>query len=212
MNSFFYIYIAFWSLACLIAAILYIIDKKSYALSHSRYWHFLFKPWKIITFLIAASGMTVIAPYTGDPTWDYFDALFMSLLTFLTAPWAIGAIFKVIKKELPIKQAFVAFCIWMFSASWSYDLYLLIRDGSYPITWSSNIFASSVLYISAGLLWNLDWVKGKGIIFSFMSRDWPVPSPHYVFSKIIFIALPLMVLVTLLILYFFWFQANTAQI
>ena len=110
MNTFFYIYIAFWSLACLIAATLYIRDNKSYALSHSRYWYFLFKPWKIVTFLIATSGMTVIAPYTGDPTWDYFDALFMSLLTYLTAPWAIGAIFKVIKKNCPLSKP-----LWLFA-------------------------------------------------------------------------------------------------
>ncbi len=94
MNTFFYIYIAFWSLACLIAVTFYFRDNKSYALSHSRYWHFLFKPWKIVTFLIAASGMTVIAPYTGDPTWDYFDALFMSLLTYLTLPGQLGRYLK----------------------------------------------------------------------------------------------------------------------
>lgn len=151
--------------------------------------------------------MTVIAPYTGDPTWDYFDALFMSLLTYFTAPWAIGVIYKAAKKELPIKQAYVALCVWMFSASWSYDLYLLIRDGFYPTTWFYNIPASSVLYISAGLFWNLDWIKGKGVIFSFMDSDWPVPSLHTVFPKIVLFALPFMVLVTFLILYFFWFQA-----
>jgi len=205
MNIFFSIYIAFWATACLIAAVLYIKDKKTYALSHSNYWHFLFKPWKIITFLIAATGLTVIAPYTGDPTWDYFDALFMSLLTFFSAPWAMGVLYKVVKKELPAKQAFVAVCLWMFSASWSYDLYLLIRDGYYPVTWFSNIFASSALYISAGLLWNLDWKKETGVIFSFMEPGWPVPSSQTVLPKILCFALPLMILVAFLILLFFWF-------
>ncbi len=202
---FFTIYITFWATACLIAAVVYIRDRQSYALSHSDYWHFLFKPWKVITFLIAATGLTVIAPYTGDPTWDYFDALFMSLLTFFTAPWATGVLYKVAKRELALKQAFVAGCIWMFSASWSYDLYLLIRDGCYPVTWFSNIFASSALYISAGLLWNLDWRKERGVIFSFMEADWPVMSSFSVLPKILWFALPLMILVTLFILLFFWF-------
>lgn len=205
MRMFFTIYITFWATACLIAAVVYIRDRQSYALSHSDYWHFLFKPWKVITFLIAATGLTVIAPYTGDPTWDYFDALFMSLLTFFTAPWATGVLYKVAKRELAFKQAFVAGCIWMFSASWSYDLYLLIRDGCYPDTWFSNIFASSALYMSAGLLWNLDWRKERGVIFSFMEADWPVMSSYSVLPKILWFALPLMILVTLFILLFFWF-------
>jgi hypothetical protein len=165
-------------------------------------------PWKTVTFTVATISLTVIAPYTGDPTWDYFDALFMSVLTFFTAPWVTGVLYKVGKRELPPKQAFVAVCLWMFSASWSYDLYLLIRDGYYPVTWLPNIFASSSLYISGGLLWNLDWRKKRGVIFSFMEADWPVPSSHPVFWKIIGFALPFMILVASLILYFLWFQIS----
>lgn len=202
MNVFFYIYISAWGSACIFSLILYLRDKNSYAFSHANYWRFLLMPWKVVTFVIATTALTVIAPYTGDPTWDYFDALFMSLLTFFTAPWAIGVIYKVTKKELPLKHAFVAVCIWMFSASWSYDLYLLIRDGYYPATWLPNIFASSALYVSAGLLWNLDWRKEKGVIFSFMEKDWPIPSSHSVSPKILWFALPLMILVTFLILLF----------
>jgi hypothetical protein len=127
----------------------------------------------------------------------------MSLLTYLTAPWTIGVLFKTLKRELSFKHAYVAFCVWLFSASWSYDLYILIRDGSYPITWLSNIFASSVLYILAGLLWNLDWRKEKGMIFSFMENDWPASSSHSVFPKVLLFALPIMALVTFLILFFF---------
>lgn len=205
MNMFFYIYIALWASACFIAFVLYIRYRNSFAITCHRYWHFLLRPWKVVTFLIAATGLTLIAPYTGDPTWDYFDALFMSLLTYFTAPWAIGVIYKFIKRELPFKHAFVAFCVWLFSASWSYDLYILLRDGFYPITWFSNIFASSALYILAGLLWNLDWKREKGMFFSFMEKDWPVSSTHSVFPKILLLALPFMILVTFLILYFFWF-------
>jgi hypothetical protein len=205
MDVFSQIYLSAWGFACLFSLVLFLKDKNSYALSHARYWRFLLMPWKIVTFVIATTGLTVIAPYTGDPTWDYFDALFMALLTFLTAPWAIGAIYKVAKKELSLKQAYIAACLWMFSASWSYDLYLLIRDGYYPVTWFSNLFASSVLYLSAGLLWNLDWKEKKGVVFSFMEDDWPVPSSHHSFSRIIWSALPFMILVTCVILYLLWF-------
>ena len=206
MKAFFPVYIACWTCICFIAAVLYIKDKRAYALSHANYWRFLFVHWKVITFLIAAAGLTVIAPHTGDATWDYFDALFMSVLTFFTAPWSIGAIYKVLKKELALKQGFVAICVWMFSASWSYDLYILIRDGEYPITWFANIFASSILYILAGLLWNLEYRPERGIIFAFMEKDWPNPQIDAAFAKILWFALPIMVLVAVLILGFFWFQ------
>lgn len=56
----------------------------------------------------------------------------------------------------------------MFSASWSYDLYMYFKLGEYPITWLANIAASSVLYICAGLMWSLDNVPKRGIIFGFM--------------------------------------------
>jgi hypothetical protein len=206
MSTFIFIYLVCWTFACLVALVLYIRDKNAYTLSHTEYWRFLFVRWKVITFIIAATGMTVNAPYTGDPTWDYADALFMSVLTFLTAPWSIGSIYKVLKKEIPFKQGFVAGCLWMFSASWSYDFYLLIRDGEYPTTWFANIFASSALYILAGFLWNLEYRPWRGAIFSFMEADWPNPTNNVVFSKILWFALPIMALVTALILGFFWFR------
>ena len=190
------VYIASWSTACLIAIGLFLKDYRSYALSQADYWHFLFKRWKVITLLVAATGMTLIAPYTGDPTWDYVDALFMSVLAFTTAPWVLGVIYKTIRRECPVVQVYVAVCVWMFSASWSYDLYLLIRDGSYPVTWQANIFASSLLYISAGLFWNLDWKPGRGVIFAFMDEGWPEPSSVSVFKKVYGYALILMIIVS----------------
>lgn len=202
MEPFFYFYTLLWTLACLFSVFLVLKEKESYFLAKAEYFRFLFKPWKLATFAISASGLTVIAPYTGDPTWDYFDALFMAVLTFLTAPWAVGTLYKVIRRRLPMRQAFVAFCAWMFSASWSYDLYLLLRDGHYPLTWYANIFASSVLYLSAGLLWSLEWKQGRGVIFGFMEEDWPNPSSKQEFMRILWFALPLMVLVTILILSF----------
>jgi hypothetical protein len=162
----------------------------------------------VITFLIATAGMTVVAPYTDDPTWDYFDAMFMSLFAFLTAPWVVGTIYKVIKKKLPLKQTYVAVCIWMFSASWSYDLYLLFRDGHYPATWLVNISASSILYISAGFFWNLDWKSEKGVFFSFSENDWPMPSYRTIFPKIFWFTLPFIALITLVILIFLYVYIN----
>jgi hypothetical protein len=77
----------------------------------------------------------------------------------LRAPWRTEAYFTV--------------CAWLFSASWSYDIYLVWRDGQYPFTRLSNLFASSVTYLSAAMFWNLEWQQGRGVIFSFMRAGWP---------------------------------------
>lgn len=203
MGLFFSIYTLLWILACILALIVCLSDSHSFAFSRGDYWKFLLSPWKIATFIVAAAAMVVIAPYSGDPTWDAVDAGFMSLMTFLGAPWAIGSVYRLATRKLPLKQALVIFVVWMFTVSWSYDLYIFFRDGHYPAAWFSNIFASSFLYVTAGLLWNLDWNKDKGVILSFREKTWPYPSPA-AFGKIIWFALPLMALVTAMIIYFFF--------
>jgi hypothetical protein len=199
MTTFFVFYMLGWSFACLVALFLMIRYRSSIGLFQSRYWRFLFQDWKIISFIFATVGMTVIAPYTGDPTWDYVDALFMSVLTFVTAPWVVGILYLAIRRKVEISQAYVAVCIWMFSASWSYDLYLVLRDGAYPITWLPNIFASSVLYVSAGLLWNLEWKEERGVVFGFMEPGWPEVTDTRMFRRIMWFALPFMLLAAAMI-------------
>lgn len=167
-----------------------------------NYIDFLFIPWKIITFIIAIVGITLVAPYTGDPTWDYIDAPLMSILTYLTAPWSTGIIYRVLSGRSSIKMAVIALFLWMLSASWSYDFYLLWRDGSYPITWWTNLYASSLLYLSAGLFWNLEYDKYRGVIFSFENFTYPVKPINTQFTKIFWYCLPFMTLVTICIGYF----------
>jgi len=203
MAPFFKVYMICWVSACLAALLLSYKERKSISLFQVEYWRFIFKPWRLTTFTISCLGMIIIAPYTGDPTWDYFDAFFMSTLTYLTSPWAIGTIYNAAKRKTRLSHAYLAICVWMFSASWSYDIYLVLRDGSYPETWFSNIFASSVLYISAGLFWNLDWVHGRGVTFAFMENSWSYSKAKSAFSKIVWYALLFIAFVSFLILYFF---------
>lgn len=202
MDNFFITYIASWSLACLIALGLYLRTPNQFYISRRDYWQFLSQPWKLTSFGIAATGMVVVGPYTTDPTWDYIDAGFMSVLTFATAPWVMGVFYKLLKGQVSIKQAYVAACAWLFSASWSYDIYILWRDGHYPNTWLPNIFAASVLYISAGLLWNLEWIPHRGTIFGFMREDWPAPQSQSGFGKLAWFALPFMLIAAGSVLYF----------
>ncbi len=195
-------YVALWVAACLLAFYFYLKDWRSFAFSRREYLRFLFVPWKVVTFLIALVGMVEIAPYSGDPTWDHCDAFFMSVLTFAGSPWAVGALYRTFKRKMAWQQTFVAFCVWMFSVSWSYDLYIFFRDGRYPVEWLANIFASSTLYIPAGLLWNLTWSEGKGVTFSFMEEDWPSPTRHPGFSRVFWYAMLFIAFVAGLTLYF----------
>lgn len=193
------IYVACWLTACVIALGLFLAEPNAYAFTHARYWRFLGRPWKLVTFAIATAGLVLVAPYTGDPTWDYFDAGFMAALTFATAPWAVGTLYKGLRGGGAARQLFVALCVWLFSASWSYDLYLLIRDGYYPVTWWANLVASSLLYLCAGLFWNLDWRAGTGVTFAFMNVDWPPASSAVPFHRIAWPAFALMLLVGALV-------------
>jgi hypothetical protein len=191
-----------WIACCLAALALFAWQPRAYAISRRDYWRYLAAPWKLATFAVAGLGITLIAPYTGDPTWDYFDAAMMAVLTFVTAPWAVATLYLCARGKLPLRQAFVAACAWLFSASWCYDAYLLWRDGYYPVTWSANLVASSILYMAAGLFWNLDWRPGRGVTFGFLEPGWPQAPGKGAFRRIVWIGIPFMALAAVLILQF----------
>ena len=173
MEAFFKVYIACWAIACLAAVVAFLRAPSTFRIGQRAYWHFLTEPWKLATFLISGATVTLIAPYTGDPTWDRIDGFFMSVFCSATAPGVVGVIYEAARRKASWAELYVAVVTWLFSASWSYDIYLVWRDGDYPITWWPNLLASSVIYLSAGLFWNLEWKAGRGVIFSFMREGWP---------------------------------------
>jgi len=188
------IYLIAWLTACVTALVLYVREREAHLISRPAYWRFIAVPWKAATFAIAAGAMVAMAPYTGDPTWDYVDAAFMSVLCYATAPWAVGVAYRAVKGKAHWREIYVMVCAWMFSVSWSYDGYILIKTGVYPLTWLSNIALSSVLYISAGMLWNLEHQPGRGVSFGFLRADWPQSLSGGRFSQVAWFALPFMVL------------------
>lgn len=202
VDMFFVFYMATWSLACVLAFLLFLTNQADYSFHSTSYVSFLLQPWKVLTFAFAFLGIVLLAPCAGNPSWDYVDAAFMAALTFLTAPWVLGTIYKAIRGWASLEQEYVAFCLWMFSVSWSHDAYLLLRDGSYPSTWLINAGASSVLYAAAGLFWNLDYREGRGVTFSFLEQEWFAPSSFQDFRKAFWCALPLMLLITITLLSF----------
>ncbi len=80
MPTAFALYTTLWITACLIAAAVAVVQRRRIELFDRAYWRFLARPWRLTTFLVAAVSLIVVAPYTGDPTWDYVDATFMSVL------------------------------------------------------------------------------------------------------------------------------------
>ena len=204
MTPFLWCYLAAWMGTCLLAGALMWRQRRQLPLLGQDYRRYLAAPWKLSSFAVAFTGIVWIAPYTGDPTWDYLDAGFMALLTFTTAPWSVGTLHRYLNGSRRHTHAYIAACLWLFSASWSYDGYLLLRDGRYPETWLPNIAASSVLYVAAGLMWNLEWLPGRGVIFGFMRIDWPTPLPNDGLVRVIAFALPFMAIASAAILYFVW--------
>ena len=185
MESFFKLYIATWSLACLLALALFLRRPATFAIARRAYWHFLGEPWKLATFAAGAALITLVAPYTGDPTWDRFDGFFMSVFCFASAPWVVATLYFAVRRRSSWREAYVAVCTWLFSASWSYDIYLVWRDGEYPLTWLPNLFASSIIYLGAGFFWNLEWQRGRGVIFSFMRPNWPSRPAESAFLRLL---------------------------
>ena len=183
--------------------------RASFAFLHQEYRQLQSEPWKLVTGITATIGLTIMAPYTGDPTWDYVDALFMSVLTYTTAPWVVAILYRSAKQQATLQQLFVALCLWFFSASWSYDLYIWLRDGYYPQTWSSNLVASSFLYLMGGLVWCLEWRPETGMAFSFSRSDWPKHSFPTPFSRIAWLAVPIMLLIAFLMARFCWQTPST---
>jgi hypothetical protein len=200
-RSFALVYVAAWVAATSVAIFFVARSRRDFALLSGSYLRSLTAGWKIVLFGMAASFFVFAAPYTGDPTWDRFDGAMMSVLTFLTAPWAVGTLARVRRGKSSRKQVYVAFIALMVSASWCYDGYLFLRDGRYPSTWYANIAASGTMYIGAGMLFSLTHVKGRGIVFDFMTDEW-FALPRAAFRKVALIAMLLVLGVALAMLPF----------
>jgi len=192
-------YLVAYCAALVVAGVLSLIRQHDIEILAASYWRFLLRPWKVATFVVATAGLVVVGPFTGDPYWDTITAVLMSVLTFAFAPWAVGTLWKLARRERGGAAAYVAVCLWMLGASWSYDLYLLLRDGLYPSTWAWNLAASSFLFGAAGVYWNLDWDETQGIHFAFVGAGWPAASRGPVFLRLLPVAGPIMLFVAVLI-------------
>ena len=189
-----------WSLAVLCALAHLWFRRREYAQAYRGYAVFLFTPWKVGFFALSTFVITAMAPYTTDPTWDRIDAPLMASLSYLSSPWVMGVLYR--WRRTPPAHLAVAAVLWMLSASWCYDGYILFRDRMYPITWWSNILAASELYIIVGLVWNLDVRPARGATFAFLEPVWLQPTAPGAMKGIFLWALPFLLLGLASLLYF----------
>jgi hypothetical protein len=183
-------YVACWVACCGFAAGILWRDRRQLRPEWRAYVRFLGVPWKLAIFFPAGIFVTFAGRFTDDETWDAVTGGGMSVLTFLTAPWALGLLFQVMVGRRPWRYALMAVVLVLFSSSWFYDGYLLWRDRSYTSRWSSNLLLSPIIYVAAGLLWNLE-AKGRwGFRFAFVRQDWPSRPTDTRFLPLLLIALP----------------------
>ncbi len=177
MNFFFQLYMTAWLFACGFA--IGVVSKSPAAYGFNReYLSFIMQPWKLCLFVPAFAFVTFAGQFSFDDTWDVISGAGMSILTFAAAPWAVGTMFKASQGYASRQKLAVAIIAMMFSGSWFYDGWLVIRDGHYPSTWLPNLLLSPILFLAAGLLWNLEVDEHGKASFSFFRSNWPEASPH----------------------------------
>ncbi|HEY8027854.1 MAG TPA: hypothetical protein VIF60_25170 [Burkholderiaceae bacterium] len=197
---FFLKYTADWILFCLAAVVILMRDRRQVAAEWRDYLPFLFVPWKWCVFIPAALFVTFAGRYTNDETWDVITGSGMSVLTFFTAPWAIGLFFQVAAGRRALRYMIVVIALTLFSSSWFYDGYLLWRDGSYTHRWLGNLMLSPIIYMTAGLFWNLestgngDFFARSSFRFAFVRHDWPSRPDDTRFAPIALVSMPLVLL------------------
>ncbi|MDQ7009211.1 MAG: CapA family protein [Candidatus Gracilibacteria bacterium] len=167
-------YLYLWIILVVCTFILLILNRKNNILFKKEYITFLFQKWKIIIFLLSLFLISLVGLLGFNPTWDLWISIIMPILTFYTSPYSVGTFYRFVTGiDRSYINVFIAIILSFFSASWFYDGYnYFILLGFYPMTWYSNIFYSIPLYIMAGMFWNLNYSKKKGMFFSFSTEKW----------------------------------------
>jgi len=153
-------YTLFYSSLLIFSSILILKNWREYNFLTRAYWRFIFTKTKFAIYVIGSLILIIPVPYLNFHSWDYPIATFQPILSYLSAPWAIGVFNNMLKGKARLDEIFVAFCLMMFTGSWSVEIYLLFRDGFYMPDWVANIPIGICCYIIVGLLWNIEIKNG----------------------------------------------------
>ena len=179
-----------WCAFCLLASVIALRDVRPAWRDELR---FLTVPWKVAVFAPAILFTSFAGRFSDDETWDVVSGGGMAVLTYLTSGWSIGTLFNTLSGRRRPSHFVVAIALWLFSSSWFYDGYLLLRDGAYTSRWWSNLFISPVIYLAAGILLNLE-VRGAGVGLGFTRAKWPVVESLRVNAAMVACGVPLMLI------------------
>jgi hypothetical protein len=118
----------------------------------------LLRPWKVVTFLIGIGFFVWGAGYFDAPTWDVGVSIWMSVLCYLLAPYAVDLGLRAARsrKKGWVRDLLISAAIVYFVASGSYEIYNTIRLGQHPYTYWYNLWFSVPVTIIAGLVWRYD--------------------------------------------------------
>ena len=174
MTPFLVAYVFSWIAFCLVAAA---IAWRSVRIGAAEVRAFLLVPWKVAVFAPAILFVTFAGHFTDDETWDVISGAGMSIFTVGTAWWSVGTAVRVVRRQRPLRELVVALAVTLFSSSWFYDGYLLLRDGAYTPRWLGNLMLSPTVYLCAGLLANFELDAERRLAFAFSRSDWPRPLP-----------------------------------
>jgi hypothetical protein len=218
ISPFFVKYIAIWISFCLVAVFILVMDRKRLLPEWHKYLSFLCVPWKLWLFVPAFLFVTFAGRYTNDETWDCVTGSGMSILTFFTAPWSVGLIYQVMIGRRPLRYLVVAIALLLFSSSWFYDAYLLWRDSAYTSRWVGNLILSPIIYLAAGMLWNLevkdnsDFLDRHNYRFSFVRSNWPSRPADTRFAPLIPALIPLTLIAAFVLVAFVRWNLNVSVI
>ena len=151
------IYVFTYSLLVLITFILVFYKRKEFNFLTESYFKFLFTKERFLIYVLGTVSLLIPAHYLDIHSWDYSIAIFQPILAYLTAPWSVEVLCKLEKGCGKVSESFVAFCLILFTGSWSVEMYLLFRDGYYMPDWIINIPIGIACYLIIGTLLNVDW-------------------------------------------------------
>ena len=174
MTPFLVAYVSSWVAFCAVAVW---IARRAVTTAWSDARAFLLVPWKVAVFAPAIVFVSFAGHFTDDETWDFVTGSGMSILTVATAWWSVGTAARVFRRRAHVRELLVATAVTLFSSSWFYDGYLLLRDGAYTPRWLGNLMLSPTIYLCAGLLTNFELGEDGKLGFAFTRADWPRPLP-----------------------------------
>lgn len=74
------------------------IKREDVSIISKRYFAFISRTWRLLAFFVATAILIQFSRIANDPTWDFFSSSIMASLTFLTAPYSVAKISRVILK------------------------------------------------------------------------------------------------------------------